>query len=170
MSLSLSENVIIAGADNLLRELINDMDTIGMTMMPIQINTKFINHLPPEWSKFVTDVKLAKNLHNRNFDHLYAYLRQHEAHANEVCIMKERFPNPLALVANTYNSSPSYTNQNLYHQQLSPFTQQQVLPLASQQSNDASLLQEQYNQAPIANHSSVAHPKSYQAPVIHQSP
>nr|GEV50870.1 hypothetical protein [Tanacetum cinerariifolium] len=36
----------------------------------------------PEWSKFVTDVKLATDLHN-NFDHLYGYLRQHEAHANE---------------------------------------------------------------------------------------
>ncbi|GJV13805.1 hypothetical protein Tco_1355346 [Tanacetum coccineum] len=35
-----------------------------------------------------------------NFDQLYAYLRQHEAHADEVRIMKERFLNSLALVAN----------------------------------------------------------------------
>ncbi|GKC90638.1 hypothetical protein Tco_1151287 [Tanacetum coccineum] len=65
-------------------KLINDMHSIGMTMKPIQINTKFINHLQPEWSKFVIDVKLAKDLHNTNFDHLYGYLRQHEAHAKEV--------------------------------------------------------------------------------------
>ncbi|GKE60094.1 hypothetical protein Tco_1510461 [Tanacetum coccineum] len=54
-------------------------------------------------------------LNHTNFDQLYAYLRQHEAHADEVRIMKERFPNPLALVANTYNSSPSYSNQTQYH-------------------------------------------------------
>ncbi|GKE44380.1 hypothetical protein Tco_1471664, partial [Tanacetum coccineum] len=65
--------------------------------------------------------------------HLY-YLRQHEAHADEMRIMKERFPNPLALLANTYNSSPSYSNQTQYQQQLSPFASpQQVSPLASQQ-------------------------------------
>ncbi|GKE23638.1 hypothetical protein Tco_1435150 [Tanacetum coccineum] len=50
------------------------------------------------------------------------YLRQHEPQADEVRIMKERFTNPLALVASTYNSSTSYTNQTLYHQQLSPFS------------------------------------------------
>ncbi|GJY65838.1 retrovirus-related pol polyprotein from transposon TNT 1-94 [Tanacetum coccineum] len=37
-----------------------------------------------EWSKFVTDVKLARDMHESNFDQLYAYLRQHDVHANEV--------------------------------------------------------------------------------------
>ncbi|GJV07989.1 hypothetical protein Tco_1345645 [Tanacetum coccineum] len=41
--------------------LINEMHTIGMTMQQVQVNTKFLNALPPEWSKFVTDVKLAKS-------------------------------------------------------------------------------------------------------------
>ncbi|GJZ35826.1 hypothetical protein Tco_0581643 [Tanacetum coccineum] len=40
--------------------------------------------LPPEWSKFVTDVKLVKDLHTSNFDQLHAYLEQHELIANEV--------------------------------------------------------------------------------------
>ncbi|GKD61673.1 hypothetical protein Tco_1299182, partial [Tanacetum coccineum] len=35
-----------------------------------------------DWRKFAMEVKVAKDLHNTNFDHLYAYLRQHEAHAN----------------------------------------------------------------------------------------
>ncbi|GKB28872.1 hypothetical protein Tco_0868273 [Tanacetum coccineum] len=70
-------------------QLINDMHTIAMSLKPLQINTKFINQLQPGWSKFVTDVKLAKDLHNTNFDHLYAYLRQHEAHANEVHLMRQ---------------------------------------------------------------------------------
>ncbi|GJR11398.1 hypothetical protein Tco_0794050 [Tanacetum coccineum] len=62
---------------------INDIHTIGMTMQQVQVNTKFLNALQPEWSKFVTDVKLAKNMYNINFDQLYAYLIQHEGHTNE---------------------------------------------------------------------------------------
>ncbi|GJU90315.1 integrase, catalytic region, zinc finger, CCHC-type containing protein [Tanacetum coccineum] len=65
-------------------QLINDMHTIGMTMQQVQFNTKFLNALLPEWSKFVTDVKLAKSLYTTNYDKLYAYLCQHERHANEV--------------------------------------------------------------------------------------
>ncbi|GJV01033.1 hypothetical protein Tco_1330303 [Tanacetum coccineum] len=83
------------------------------------LNTKFLNHLQPEWSKFVTDVKLARDMHSTNFDQLYAHLRKHEAHANEVRLMRQRFPDPLALVANSYNSPSCYTNHSQYHQQLS---------------------------------------------------
>ncbi|GJS58388.1 hypothetical protein Tco_0653172 [Tanacetum coccineum] len=56
--------------------------------------------LPPEWSKFVTDAKLVKDLHTTNFDQLHAYLEQHELYVNEVCLMHERNKDPLALVAN----------------------------------------------------------------------
>nr|GEV87330.1 hypothetical protein [Tanacetum cinerariifolium] len=78
-------------------QLMNDMHTIGMTMQPVQVNTKFLNSLPPEWSKFVTDVKLAKDMHESNYDQLYAYLSQHEAHAIEVRVMREMFSDSLAL-------------------------------------------------------------------------
>ncbi|GKC76382.1 hypothetical protein Tco_1127156 [Tanacetum coccineum] len=76
------------------------------SQLPLQVNTKFVNHLQPEWSKFVTDVKLAKDMHSTNFDHLYAHLRQHEAHANEVRLAKQRYPDQIALVVN----SPSCLN------------------------------------------------------------
>ncbi|GJZ64218.1 uncharacterized mitochondrial protein-like protein [Tanacetum coccineum] len=65
-------------------QLINDMHTIGMTMQQVQVNINFLNDLQQEWSKFVTDVKLAKNLYTTNYDQLYAYLSQHEGHANEL--------------------------------------------------------------------------------------
>ncbi|GJZ79251.1 hypothetical protein Tco_0644088 [Tanacetum coccineum] len=65
-------------------QLINDMNIYKMNMEQFQVNTKFLNSLPPEWSKFVTDVKLVKDLHTCNFDQLHAYLEQHELHANEV--------------------------------------------------------------------------------------
>nr|GEV87207.1 hypothetical protein [Tanacetum cinerariifolium]GEW57022.1 hypothetical protein [Tanacetum cinerariifolium] len=55
----------------------------GETLQQFQLNTKFLNTLPPEWSKFVTDVKLVRDLHTTNVDQLHAYLGQHEFHANE---------------------------------------------------------------------------------------
>ncbi|GJX73498.1 hypothetical protein Tco_0312093 [Tanacetum coccineum] len=64
--------------------LINNMNIYKMKMEQFQVNTKFLNSLPPEWSKFVTDVKLVKDLHTSNFDQLHAYLEQHKLHANEV--------------------------------------------------------------------------------------
>ncbi|GJW60462.1 copia protein, partial [Tanacetum coccineum] len=63
-----------------------------------------------ETFKVITDVKLAKRLYTTNYDQLYAYLSQHERHANEVRIMREIYPDPLALVANSqtlYNPSQS---------------------------------------------------------------
>ncbi|GKB37106.1 hypothetical protein Tco_0882048 [Tanacetum coccineum] len=71
-------------------QLINDMNIYKMKMEQFQVNTKFLNSLPPEWSKFVTDVKLVKDLHTTNFDQLHAYLEQYELHANEVRLMRER--------------------------------------------------------------------------------
>ncbi|GJT42726.1 hypothetical protein Tco_0951441 [Tanacetum coccineum] len=93
-------------------QLINDMNIIQMTMQPIQVNTKFLNSLPPEWGKFFTNVKLARDLHMSNYDQLYAYLKQHEAHANEARLMRERFLDPLALVANYHQPQSHFNN---YH-------------------------------------------------------
>ncbi|GJV59557.1 retrovirus-related pol polyprotein from transposon TNT 1-94 [Tanacetum coccineum] len=57
------------------------------TREQFQVNTKFLNALPPEWSKFMTDVKLVWDLHTTNIDQLHAYLGQHEFHVNEVRLM-----------------------------------------------------------------------------------
>ncbi|GJR02101.1 hypothetical protein Tco_0525085 [Tanacetum coccineum] len=65
-------------------QLINDMNIYKMNLQQFQVNTKFLNSLPSEWSKFVKDVKLVRDLHTTNFDQLHAYLQQHEIHANEV--------------------------------------------------------------------------------------
>ncbi|GKF26490.1 hypothetical protein Tco_0082384 [Tanacetum coccineum] len=55
-------------------QLINHMHIINMTMRPIQVNTKFLNSLPPEWSNFVKDVTLARDLNITNYDQQYSYL------------------------------------------------------------------------------------------------
>ncbi|GJS51981.1 hypothetical protein Tco_0625343 [Tanacetum coccineum] len=65
--------------------LLNVMNIYKMPLEQFQVNTKFLNTLPIEWSKFVTDVKLVKNLHSTNVDQIQAYLEQHKRHANEHC-------------------------------------------------------------------------------------
>nr|GEW38984.1 reverse transcriptase domain-containing protein [Tanacetum cinerariifolium] len=69
--------------------LLNDMNLYNMKLEQFQVNTKFLNTLPPEWSKFVTDVKLVRDLHTTNVNQLHAYLGQHEYHANEVRLIHE---------------------------------------------------------------------------------
>ncbi|GJZ54498.1 hypothetical protein Tco_0609383 [Tanacetum coccineum] len=65
---------------------------------PVQVNTKFLTTLPPEWSKFVSGVKFARDLLTTNYDQLYSYLEQPEAHANETRLMRERYQDPLAFL------------------------------------------------------------------------
>ncbi|GJZ44275.1 retrovirus-related pol polyprotein from transposon TNT 1-94 [Tanacetum coccineum] len=63
-------------------KLINDMWNIKMTMSRMQLNSKFVNNMLPEWGRFVTAVKLNRGLRDSNYDQLYAYLKQHEEHAS----------------------------------------------------------------------------------------
>ncbi|GJX45485.1 hypothetical protein Tco_0262161 [Tanacetum coccineum] len=107
------------------------------------------------------------------FDQLYAYLKQYEAHANEVRLMRERFPDPLALVANYHhtllyynNHQPQY-NQSQYHQQLSPIAQQFYTSHQQPQSYDTPVPQQSYHALAI-NQPLVIHQQSYQAPTIPQ--
>ncbi|GJZ31510.1 hypothetical protein Tco_0576557 [Tanacetum coccineum] len=93
-------------------QLINDMHIYQMRLQQFQVNTKFLNSLPLEWSKFVIDVKLVKDLHVINFDQLFVHLKHHEAHANEILT----YPNQQYLV-----SHPS-TTQAVTYQSNAPQT------------------------------------------------
>ncbi|GJZ34247.1 hypothetical protein Tco_0579683 [Tanacetum coccineum] len=75
--------------------ILNDMNIYKMPLEQFQVNTNFLNTLPAEWSKFVTDVKLVKDLDTTNVDQIHAHLEQHERHANEVRLMDERNSDPL---------------------------------------------------------------------------
>ncbi|GJT77985.1 hypothetical protein Tco_1044710 [Tanacetum coccineum] len=90
--------------------LLNDMNIYNVKLEQFQVNTKFLNTLPPEWSKFVTDVKLVWDLHTTNIDQLHAYLGQHEFHTNEVRLMHERNSNPLALSPQCSSPYQQYSN------------------------------------------------------------
>ncbi|GKE35537.1 hypothetical protein Tco_1454859 [Tanacetum coccineum] len=90
-----------------------------------------------ELGRFVTTIKLNKGLKESNHDQLYAYLKQHESHANENKMLIERLNqhshDPLALVSNVspyhYPSSssvppqPSYTPPVTYQPQFTDNTQ-----------------------------------------------
>ncbi|GJV16471.1 hypothetical protein Tco_1361794 [Tanacetum coccineum] len=92
--------------------LLNDMNIYKMPLEQFQVNTKFLNTLPAEWSKFVTDVKLVKDLHTTNVDQIHAHLEQHERHANEVRLMHERNSDPLALYGSPFESQQYSINQS----------------------------------------------------------
>ncbi|GJX24069.1 hypothetical protein Tco_0228514 [Tanacetum coccineum] len=148
-------------------QLINDMNIYKMKMEKFQVNTKFLNSLPPEWSKFVTDVKLVKDLHTSNFDQLHAYLEQHELYANEVCIMRERNQDPLVFIANQQMTPPhfntyqsSYNNPQL-QQQLSPSHHASIQP--NQHYSPHYPLQAQFN------HSSIPPSYTFQSQMNHQT-
>ncbi|GKA06858.1 hypothetical protein Tco_0686082 [Tanacetum coccineum] len=75
-----------------------------------------------QWGRFVTAVKLNRGLRDSNYDQLYAYLKQHEAHANENKMLLDRFTqhtvDPLALISNLapqqYNSQSSTNPSSTY--------------------------------------------------------
>ncbi|GJR36584.1 hypothetical protein Tco_0122190 [Tanacetum coccineum] len=123
-------NIILQGLPADIYSLVNHhrvaKDLWDRVQLLMQVNTKFLNSLPHEWSKFVTDVKLVKDLHTTNFDQLHPYLKQHELHANEVRLLRERNQDPLAFVVNQQMTPPHFnTYQSLYN---NPQLQQQFPP------------------------------------------
>ncbi|GJT28751.1 hypothetical protein Tco_0909026 [Tanacetum coccineum] len=100
--------------------LLNDMNIYSVKLEQFQVNTKFLNTLPPEWSKFVTDVKLVRDLHTTNINQLHAYLGQHEFHAKEVRLMNERNSDLLAL--STQYGSPYQSQQYSNNQSSTPLS------------------------------------------------
>nr|GFA73787.1 retrovirus-related Pol polyprotein from transposon TNT 1-94 [Tanacetum cinerariifolium] len=93
-------------------KLINDMRNIKMTMSKVQLNFKFVNNMLPEWGRFVMAVKLNRGLRDSNYDQLFDYLKQHEAHAKENKMILERLSqstaqptaDPLTLLSNVSNT------------------------------------------------------------------
>nr|GEY91791.1 hypothetical protein [Tanacetum cinerariifolium] len=94
---------------------------IKMAMSRMQLNSKFVNNMLPEWGRFVTVVKLNRGLRDSNYDQLDAYLKQHETHANENKMMLDRFTqhtvDPLALMSNNRvgNANPCQARQVKYY-------------------------------------------------------
>ncbi|GJW49293.1 hypothetical protein Tco_0090644 [Tanacetum coccineum] len=98
---------------NRFAQLMNNLERNHITFKLVTVNTKFLNCLQPEWLKYVTQVRLAKNLTNDSFDDIFDYLLQFEPLVNASRTKKlEKSHYPLALVANvgslSRTSSPYY--------------------------------------------------------------
>nr|GEX32969.1 retrovirus-related Pol polyprotein from transposon TNT 1-94 [Tanacetum cinerariifolium] len=108
------------------------MQGTSLTKQKRELNAKFLNTLPPQWSKFVTDVKLVRGLHTTNVDLLYAYLGQHEYHANEYASQAQS-STPLSI---TYpsNNFQLTIHHNVYNPS-SSIPQVEYAPLVHQQSD-----------------------------------
>nr|GEU43737.1 hypothetical protein [Tanacetum cinerariifolium] len=100
--------------------------------LPPEVYALFLNTLPPEWSKFVTAVKLVRDLHMTNVDQLHAYLGQHEYHANEY-VSQAQSSTPLSI---TYplNDFQLSVYHNVYNPS-SSIPQVEYAPSVLQQSN-----------------------------------
>nr|GEW94669.1 retrovirus-related Pol polyprotein from transposon TNT 1-94 [Tanacetum cinerariifolium] len=131
-------------------KLINNTRNIKMTMSRLQLNSKFVNNMLPEWGRFMTAVKLNRGLRDSNYDQLYAYLKQHETHAKENKMMLEHFSqptvDPLALLSNV--SHPQH-----YSPSSSASSSTQVPPpLADSSSSAKDLIKNLTNMLASPNH------------------
>ncbi|GJZ17911.1 retrovirus-related pol polyprotein from transposon TNT 1-94 [Tanacetum coccineum] len=132
-------------------KLVNDMRNIRMTMPNIQLNSKFVNNMSPEWDRFVTSVKLNKGLKETNHEQLYAYLKQHEKHAAQDRLIIERITpstnDPLAFVSSVQPySQPSQSQSHQYQSFTTPPQSQNVQSILYSQFAESSSLDTGYTQ------------------------
>ncbi|GJU91600.1 integrase, catalytic region, zinc finger, CCHC-type containing protein [Tanacetum coccineum] len=106
-----------------LTTLVNIMDRNGICPSLITINTKFLNSLQPEWSKYVIMTRQNANIDTTTYDQLFDTLTQHEPHVlSKRANQTARNHDPLALVARSHvhnlqsyaSSSYSYSPQPYY--------------------------------------------------------
>nr|GEX14028.1 ribonuclease H-like domain-containing protein [Tanacetum cinerariifolium] len=93
---------------NRFAQLMNDLIRNKIDLPTVTINTKFLNCLQPEWLKYVTNVRLVRDLTRVPYDDLFDYLQQYEKIVIASNAKKlEKTHDPLALVAQTISSQSS---------------------------------------------------------------
>ncbi|GKA80141.1 hypothetical protein Tco_0786737 [Tanacetum coccineum] len=89
-----------------LTTLVNIMDRNNVRPIPVSINTKFLNCLQPEWSKYVTMVCHNQTGDTVSYDVLYDSLLQFKPHVLASKAKKAaKNHDPLALIAHSNTSS-----------------------------------------------------------------
>ncbi|GKE54274.1 hypothetical protein Tco_1489430 [Tanacetum coccineum] len=95
-----------------LTTLVNIMDRNNVQPILVSINTKFLNCLQPEWSKYVTMVRHNQTGDNVSYDVLYDSLVQFDPHVLASKAKKTaKNHDPLALIAHS-NASSSQSHAN----------------------------------------------------------
>ncbi|GJU75309.1 hypothetical protein Tco_1272379 [Tanacetum coccineum] len=98
-----------------LTTLVNIMDRNNVCLIPMSINTKFLNCLQPEWSKYVTMVHHNQTGDVVSYDELYDSLVQFEPHVLASKAKKAaKNHDPLALLAHS-NAFSSQSHANSYY-------------------------------------------------------
>ncbi|GKC26581.1 hypothetical protein Tco_1033875 [Tanacetum coccineum] len=109
--------------------LLNDMNIYNMKLKQFQVNINFLNTLPLEWSKFVTDVKQLGSgfCTPTKQDQLHFLLGKHEFHANEVRLNARRnfrshaSVHPIDDPAPLSNTSKLIPKHSKFQSQVPPF-------------------------------------------------
>ncbi|GJR61436.1 retrovirus-related pol polyprotein from transposon TNT 1-94 [Tanacetum coccineum] len=109
-------NMILLSIPNEIYNSVDSCKTAKEMWARVELNTKFLNSLQPEWLKYVTQVRLAKQLTVDSFDDLFDYLSQFEKLVNASRAKKlEKSHDPLALVAHTGSSSRNTSSYYVTH-------------------------------------------------------
>ncbi|GJV11876.1 hypothetical protein Tco_1353417 [Tanacetum coccineum] len=89
-----------------LTTLVNIMDRNNVHIIPLSINTKLLNCLQPEWSKYVTMVRQNQTGDIVSYDQLYDSLLQFKPHIQASKAKRAaRNHDPLALIDHSNASS-----------------------------------------------------------------
>ncbi|GJY50988.1 retrovirus-related pol polyprotein from transposon TNT 1-94 [Tanacetum coccineum] len=122
--------------------LLNDMNIYMMPLEQFQVNTKFLNTLPAEWSKFVTDVKLVKDLHTTNNSQHQQFVSPYQSsqygspfESQQYSINQSPTPHSITYPLNNYQTS-------VHHNVFSPSSsipQIEYSPTVNQQSEFSQL-------------------------------
>ncbi|GJS06824.1 hypothetical protein Tco_0363620 [Tanacetum coccineum] len=98
-----------------LTTLVNIMDCNNVCPILVSINTKFLNFLQPEWSKYVTMVCHNQTRDTVSYDVLYDSLVQFELHVLASKAKKaDKNHDPLALLVHSNASSSQYHANSSY--------------------------------------------------------
>ncbi|GJT79767.1 hypothetical protein Tco_1054109 [Tanacetum coccineum] len=104
-------------------KLMNDFSRNKHFPEKIASNLKFLNHLQPEWKRYVTTVPQTKDLYKVDYIQLYDFLKFNQAKVDEIRAERlARTHDPLALMANSHNP---YNYLVFHPDQPSPLTYMQ---------------------------------------------
>nr|GEV30788.1 retrovirus-related Pol polyprotein from transposon TNT 1-94 [Tanacetum cinerariifolium] len=96
-------------------KLINDMRNIKMTMSRMQLNSKFVNNMLPEWGRFVTAHYLQSSS-TLPFAYVPPHLAENahlDSGLSPTNNLIENLTNTLALLTQSYKTFPPQTNNQL---------------------------------------------------------
>nr|GEU89612.1 ribonuclease H [Tanacetum cinerariifolium] len=102
-------------------KLMNEMISNNLTVTTMQVNVQFLQHLQPEWLRFVTIAKQQHKLDEVSYHKLFDILNQYQNKVNELRAERlARNANPLALVATAQANQDPYYQTSRFHKSQAP--------------------------------------------------